>query len=265
MILRRVVLTPDGPLLSLAGLLGIRRVAASGVRRPRSGWLHPWHPRNLVALAKASRRATISADHVVLDRSRVEPNVVMGHHIFALYSSIGRHTIVGPYTSLTFANVGAFSGIAEACTVGAYPHWPNLPSSHFFPIDRMFGLYDGDRTDRVTTTIGCDVWVGARVVIKSGVRIGHGAVIGAGAVVTRDVDDYEIVAGVPAKHIRMRFAPELIVRLLRLRWWDWPPDLLRQNVQLFRTPLTPDSLEELEQVGFETASGRSSNRTAARP
>lgn len=200
MITRRAVPTFYSRLSALESLLRIRRGPASGMQRPRSGWLHPWHPRNLFALARASRKAAISAGHVVLDRSTVDQGVVMGHHVFAYHSSVGRYVIVGPYTSLIFANVGAFSGIAESCTVGAYPHWPDLPSSHFFPIDSMFRFYDGERTNSVKTTIGCDVWVGARAIIKSGVCIGHGAVIGAGAVVTRDVDDYEIVAGVPAKH-----------------------------------------------------------------
>jgi maltose O-acetyltransferase len=53
-------------------------------------------------------------------------------------------------------------------------------------------------------TIGNDVWIGRRVMAMPGVRIGDGAIIAAGAVVTKDVPDYAIVGGVPAKVIRFR-------------------------------------------------------------
>ncbi|HIF58330.1 MAG TPA: acyltransferase [Rhodospirillales bacterium] len=52
--------------------------------------------------------------------------------------------------------------------------------------------------------IGCDVWIGANCVITPGVTIGTGAVVAAGSVVTKNVDKYSIVGGVPAKLIKMR-------------------------------------------------------------
>ena len=57
---------------------------------------------------------------------------------------------------------------------------------------------------REKTTIGNDVWIGERVCILPGVNIGNGCIIGTGAVVTKDVPDYAIVGGVPAKLIRFR-------------------------------------------------------------
>lgn len=53
-------------------------------------------------------------------------------------------------------------------------------------------------------TICDDVWIGARVIILPGITIGKGAIIGAGAVVTKDVPEYAVVAGVPAKIIKYR-------------------------------------------------------------
>ena len=71
-----------------------------------------------------------------------------------------------------------------------------------------------------TTYIGNDVWIANDVNIISGVRIGNGAVIAAGAVVTKDIPDYAIVGGVPAKLIRYRFDRVTIDRLLNSKWWD---------------------------------------------
>jgi tetrahydrodipicolinate N-succinyltransferase len=82
-------------------------------------------------------------------------------------------------------------------------------------------------------TIGHDVWIGARALIRDGVNIGHGAIIGAGAVVLDDVPSYAIVGGVPAKLIRFRFAEDIIKRLLELKWWEWSDDMLCKAQTLF--------------------------------
>ena len=78
--------------------------------------------------------------------------------------------------------------------------------------------------------IGNDVWIGYEAVILSGVTIGDGAVIGSRAVVTKDVPPYTIVGGVPAKTIRRRFDEDTVEELLGLRWWDWPEEVIRENI-----------------------------------
>lgn len=82
--------------------------------------------------------------------------------------------------------------------------------------------------------IGNDVWIGYDAVIMAGVTIGDGAIIGTRAVVTKDVEPYSIVGGVPAKEIRKRFAPEVIKRLLELQWWNWPDDKIHMAIPLIR-------------------------------
>jgi carbonic anhydrase/acetyltransferase-like protein (isoleucine patch superfamily) len=84
------------------------------------------------------------------------------------------------------------------------------------------------------------VWIGHGAIVLPGVTVGDGAVVAAGAVVTRNVEPYTIVAGVPARPIKRRFEPALAARLQALAWWDWPHDMLEASVEDFRA-LTPEA------------------------
>ena len=90
--------------------------------------------------------------------------------------------------------------------------------------------------DNKAVVIGNDVWIGAYVSILPGVHIGDGAVIAAGAVVTKDVEPYAIVGGVPAKVIRYRFDRESIEALLQIKWWNWTHEKIEDNLELFYEP-----------------------------
>ena len=81
--------------------------------------------------------------------------------------------------------------------------------------------FTGQSISKGNVKIGNDVWIGIGATILSGVNIGDGAVIGASAVITKDIPDYAIVAGNPAKVVRMRFDANQISTLKRLRWWEW--------------------------------------------
>ena len=79
------------------------------------------------------------------------------------------------------------------------------------------------------------MWIGYEAVILSGVTIGDGAIIGARAVVTKDIPPYTIVGGVPAKPIRRRFDDVTISKLLELKWWDWPEQRIKTNLEIIQS------------------------------
>lgn len=218
--------------------------------RTANKWPRTFSLQNLWSVWRARwRGATISLNQVKLEVSTVEPNALVMEHALLRHSYVSRYSIVGPYSSLFKVHIGPYSGVAERVTVGALPHWPELPTTHVFPVNAEFGFCNRAWPEVPGTTLGADAWIGAAAVVRAGIRIGHGAVVAAGAVVTKDVADYEIVAGVPARRIRMRFSDDMVGRLVQLRWWDWPPPFIKSIIELFQEPLTPDTLSALEERG----------------
>ena len=126
--------------------------------------------------------------------------------------------------------IGKYCSIASGVKilVGG-EHHPGWVST--YPFDVFMGVvgeaYISERTKGVVE-IGNDVWIGTDALILSGVKIGSGVVIGAGSIVTRDMPDYAVVVGNPARVIRMRFEASQIEALLRIRWWDWPDKQVSQ-------------------------------------
>lgn len=88
---------------------------------------------------------------------------------------------------------------------------------------------------RGDTIIGHDVWIGDRATILPGVRVGNGAVVATSTVVTKDVPAFGIVAGNPARLIRLRFDEATIIRLQRISWWDWPIERITRNLNVIRS------------------------------
>jgi virginiamycin A acetyltransferase len=83
--------------------------------------------------------------------------------------------------------------------------------------------------------IGNDVWIGYEAIITQGVTIGDGAIIGTRALITKDVAPYTIVGGVPAKPIKRRFDDKTIEKLLKIQWWNWPEEKVKENLNKITT------------------------------
>lgn len=157
------------------------------------------------------------------------------------YTSLGDYSYVGERCMVADAQIGRFCAIAAQVRIGAPNHPLERPSQHRFTYcpeyyfeaaerDREF--FRNRRDDQVI--IGNDVWVGHGVIVLPGVRIGDGAVLAAGAVVSRDVQPYSVVGGVPAGKIKDRFAHETARKLQEIAWWDWPEEMLLERLPSFQ-------------------------------
>lgn len=142
--------------------------------------------------------------------------------------SIGDFSYVNQNSSLENCVVGKYCSISSGVYVNPYEHDNHLFTTH--PVVRN-GVSDGSRPK---VLIGNDVLISLNVIILSGVTVGDGAVIGAGAVVTSDVAPYEIVGGVPSKHIRWRFDEVTRQMLQRIQWWNWSKEQVLKNLSFLK-------------------------------
>ena len=169
--------------------------------------------------------------------SSLDDNVRIDRNNHIDSSIIGRFTYTGRNTVILHSNIGAFTSISWNVSIGGANHDYNRMTQHSF-------LYNSDNFlvpesespayDRFSNdiTIGHDVWIAAGVVITRGITIGHGAVIGANSVVTKDIPPYAIAAGIPAKILKYRFDDNIIDKLLKLEWWLWPQEKIRDNFSI---------------------------------
>jgi virginiamycin A acetyltransferase len=163
----------------------------------------------------------------------------------ALGSRVSKRTSFGYGT--TVAGPSVFKGseeivIGRYCAIGdgvrmiSSNHRTDVTNMQY-RLQRRLGFEESEAS-RGPIRVGNNVWIGDAVILLDGVSVGNGAVIAAGSVVTKDVDPFAIVAGVPAREIRKRISPEQAKRLSELGWWDWSEDEMRAHPELFTERLS---------------------------
>ncbi len=179
--------------------------------------------------------------------------VEIGHGSRLNNATFGDYAYCDRYADIANARIGKFANIAAFSRIGATDHPLDTAACHHFlyrsadywddtPQDEAFFAH---RRSRIAH-IGHDTWIGAGAMIKPEVTLGDGAVVAAGAVVTKDVDPYTIVAGTPAKPLRLRQPRNIADRLISLAWWDWNHDALRAALDDFRAMKAEVFLEKYE-------------------
>lgn len=131
-------------------------------------------------------------------------------------SKVGSYNYFGPRTMLNNAVIGNYCSIAPDVKIGQGEH-----SLYFITTyQKLSKKIINHSLNKSPAIVGNDVWIGANVVIKQGVKISDGAVIGANAVVTKDIPPYAVAVGVPAKVIKYRFNKKKIDEILSSRWYE---------------------------------------------
>jgi phosphonate metabolism protein (transferase hexapeptide repeat family) len=196
------------------------------------------------------------------EQSLIDPTASVSHCELGRYTEVGARTkllevALGDYSyvvndsDIAYATIGRFCSIAAMTRINPGNHPMGRASqSHFtyrssmyFPGETDDGnIFEWRRAHRVT--IGHDVWIGHGAIILPGRNVGTGAVVAAGAVVTKDVADYMIVAGNPARPVRERFPAAVVERMHRLAWWEWTHEQLRLALPDFRTMTAAQFLEK---------------------
>jgi len=170
-----------------------------------------------------------------LKSCRLGRHVVIGERVLLREVTVGDYSYFERHGEAIYTQIGKFCSIAANVRINALEHPMERVTTHkitYRPNEyfKFFGIDQGFRERRRAkpVIIGNDVWIGHGAVIMPGVKVGDGAVVGANAVVTRDVAAYSIVAGAPARRLRDRFPPQVVIRLSTLGWWNWPAEKLAE-------------------------------------
>lgn len=183
-------------------------------------------------------------DNAILKVVSTEDHVAVYKNTIVTYSEIGRYSYIANDSKINNATIGRFCSIGFEVHIGTGKHPIDFKSTSpvFYSTNRLFTnipfAKEQHYSEYERCTIGNDVWIGARAIILDGVTIGNGAIIGANSLVTKDVEPYSIVGGVPAKHIKYRFSAEKIQALQAEAWWNWTDEKLTAELSSFQKPIS---------------------------
>lgn len=204
-------------------------------------------------MARLKADAPFLHDNVSLANSELGRFNEVGEGTRLLNSTLGDYSYCERFCDIANTTIGKFSNIASFVRIGATDHPMTTASMHHF-LYRSADYWDTAENDPAffehrasrRARIGHDTWIGHGAMIKPEVTVAEGAVVAAGAIVTKDVGPYEIVAGTPAKRLRLRQPRDIAERLIALAWWDWDHDQLRDALLDFRAMPAEAFLEKYE-------------------
>jgi virginiamycin A acetyltransferase len=171
----------------------------------------------------------------VVMNSQIQENVKLNIPCYIKDSKIENYTYIGSNSNISNTSIGKFCSIGKnfSCGLGLHPLNGISTSPMFYSTKKQNGFSLVSRNkyeENKNITIGNDVFIGMNVTILDGVKIGNGVVVGACSFVNKDIPDYAIVGGNPAKILKYRFKENEIERLNSLGWWNWDEDKLK-NVE----------------------------------
>ena len=204
-------------------------------------------------MARLTKEAPFIHDGCSITESTFGAYTEVGAGSRIAYSTFEDYAYCDRYADIANATIGKFANIAAFTRIGATDHPLHTAACHHF-LYRSADYWDDAENDAAffahrrsrRAVIGADTWIGAGAMIKPEVTLGHGAVVAAGAVVTKDVAPYTIVAGTPAKVLRLRQPEDIAQRLIALAWWDWPHAVLRERLEDFRKMTAEAFLDKYE-------------------
>jgi len=191
--------------------------------------------KSLFSIKKFSHK-NVSIFSVWDTKTTFTKSTLIGRFVKIKDSKIGKYSRVNSGAKIAYTDIGNFSGISFGSRVGVGGHPTQMVSTSL--IFHKRNIIKDEWAKEINFTkgrveIGNDVWVGMHAMILTGVKIGDGAIIAAGSVVTKDVPSYAIVGGVPAKIIKYRFEPEVINKLLEIKWWDLSDEEISNKIEFF--------------------------------
>lgn len=206
---------------------------------PNPNTLHPLNGyEKLIFLKNFIKASNIHVgDYTYFDDRRYGPEHFEEYNVLYNYDFSKVKLVIGKFCAIAAETRFIMTGDHKLDAISTYPFpifgngWESSFNIHDLPVK-------GD------IIVGNDVWFGYDSLVMNGVTIGNGAIIAARAVVVKDVPAYSIVAGNPAKVVKMRFDDKTIERLQKIAWWNWNIEKINKHLKL----ICHLDVEQLEKV-----------------